>query len=51
MPLTEPCNGGFAGFNVREEPPNSANFLIMRVREDPPPVLRIAFTTRQQFPD
>ena len=40
-------NGGFVGFNVREEPPNSPNFTIMRVRDDPPPVLRIEFTTRR----
>ena len=39
-------NGAFVGFNIREEPPNTPNFLIMRVREDPPPLLRIEYTTR-----
>src|SRR5688500_4376338 len=39
-------NGVFAGFNIREAPANTPNFTIMRVRDDPPPVLRIEFRPR-----
>lgn len=39
--------GGFVGFNFREDPPNTENFTIMRVRDAPPPLLRIDYTTRE----
>jgi hypothetical protein len=37
----------FVGFNVREAPANTENYTIMRVRTDPPPILRVEYTTRQ----
>jgi hypothetical protein len=40
--------GRVMGFNIREEPPNAANYMIMSIRVDPgPPVLSIWYRTRQ----
>lgn len=38
----------FAGFNVREEPANTSNFLVMAIESGPPVVLSIDFTAEQK---
>lgn len=41
------AGSAFVGFNLREAPANTGNFLIMYVQETPTPVLRIEYLTRQ----